>query len=362
MLSWLNQAGKEFKVPREDRTPMYLGGLGALVKFEEGKAYNAAAAAKGQEGQVDPQKEVVEEDNDRTVEDEDFDPSQEERRDAERRTDERGERGEFGRSGEQRRILGNRELSPFPLNRAFLSQPVLSEQFRETIYLKAVNDKMSVRTISAESGVTMERVAAVIRMKQMERDWVQQQKPLAAVYSRIVLGMLPRTEEWPKQQFDRRTNKPKPIKWHEPVNDLPVHPATTQQIFHPVAESRAFTRADAGRAFHPDLLSADERVPHPEMIQIERLARTHPSTPETLEFKRQLAAAEKEAADKYLERKKKREEKVQVYHGQKYDFRFQDVSVDSVGKDGRSRAGVGWRYGMPHEDRKPGQVKIPTSV
>lgn len=174
--------------------------------------------------------------------------------------------------------------------------------------------------------------------------------------------MLPRTEEWPKQKFDRRTQKPSPIKWHEPVNDLPVHPATTQQVFHPVAESRAFTRADAGRAFHPDLLSADERVPHPEMIQIEKFASKFPSTSEINKFKGELAAAEKEAANLFLERKNKREEKVQVYQGQKYDFRFQDVSVDSVGKDGRSRGGVGWRYGMPHEDRKPGQVKIPTSV
>jgi hypothetical protein len=176
--------------------------------------------------------------------------------------------------------------------------------------------------------------------------------------------MLPRTEfrSPDKPRIDRKTGKPiKPLP-HEPINDLPVHPATTQQIFHPVAESRAFTRADAGRAFHPKLLSADERIPHPELIELEKFKATSPSTSELRAFKEDLTKREKEATDKYLERKKKQAEQVQVYQGQKYDFRFQDVSVDSVGKDGRARAGVGWRYGMPHEDRKPGQVKIPTRV
>ena len=46
----------------------------------------------------------------------------------------------------------------------------------------------------------------------------------------------------------------------------------------------------------------------------------------------------------------------------RWDFVFQNVSVDHAGKDGRGAKGVGWRYGFPHEDRKKGQVKIPTKV
>lgn len=174
MLSWLNQTGKEFKIPREDRTPMYLGGLGSLSESDAQKAFNASAAAKGQEGSVDPKVK----DNDSNVEGEaevkaeDFDPSREERKDAEGRGD-KGD-GRFDKPREEKRRIGSKELTPFPLNQAFSSQPVLSEEFREMIYTKAVEDKMSVRSISAESGVTMERVAAVIRMKQMERDWVKQ--------------------------------------------------------------------------------------------------------------------------------------------------------------------------------------------
>lgn len=51
-----------------------------------------------------------------------------------------------------------------------------------------------------------------------------------------------------------------------------------------------------------------------------------------------------------------------VVPGRRWDFRFQDVSAEVVGKDGRGRKAVGIRYGMPHEDRKKGQVKIPTKV
>jgi hypothetical protein len=66
------------------------------------------------------------------------------------------------------------DLRPFPLNKTFHSESVLSEEFREAIYLKVVEDKMTVRSVSAELGVTMERVGAVVRMKQMERDWLRQ--------------------------------------------------------------------------------------------------------------------------------------------------------------------------------------------
>jgi hypothetical protein len=64
-------------------------------------------------------------------------------------------------------------LRPFPLNPTFQSQPVLSEELREMIYLKVVRDQLSVRTVSTLMSVSMERVGAVVRMKQMERDWIQ---------------------------------------------------------------------------------------------------------------------------------------------------------------------------------------------
>lgn len=51
-----------------------------------------------------------------------------------------------------------------------------------------------------------------------------------------------------------------------------------------------------------------------------------------------------------------------VVPGRRWDFKFQDISAEKTGRDGRGRHAVGHRYGMPLEDRKKGQVKIPTSV
>lgn len=48
--------------------------------------------------------------------------------------------------------------------------------------------------------------------------------------------------------------------------------------------------------------------------------------------------------------------------GRRWDFKFQDISAEAVGRHGRSSKGVGHRYGMPHTERKRGEVKIPTSV
>ena len=46
----------------------------------------------------------------------------------------------------------------------------------------------------------------------------------------------------------------------------------------------------------------------------------------------------------------------------RWEWRVRDVSVEAVGKDGRGVEGVGRRYGVPHEDRKKGQVKLPTRI
>lgn len=62
------------------------------------------------------------------------------------------------------------------------------------------------------------------------------------------------------------------------------------------------------------------------------------------------------------EKARKEQESTLVVQGPRFDFKIEDVNVDWVGKDGRSRKGVGYRYGMPHEDRKRGLIKVPTSA
>ena len=69
---------------------------------------------------------------------------------------------------------------------------------------------------------------------------------------------------------------------------------------------------------------------------------------------------EKEEADKLAldrERRERRQREVKKVGTQRWEFRFEDVSAEDAG-----RKGLGARYGVPAQDRKKGQVKIPTRV
>jgi hypothetical protein len=66
------------------------------------------------------------------------------------------------------------DLRPFPLNQFFRSQPVLSEDLREAIYQRVKRDGATVSLASVEFGVSNERVGAVVRLKQMEKEWIAQ--------------------------------------------------------------------------------------------------------------------------------------------------------------------------------------------
>ncbi|MCJ1228608.1 hypothetical protein MMC12_005269 [Toensbergia leucococca] len=247
------------------------------------------------------------------------------------------------------------DLMPFPLNRQFRSQPVLSDALRDEIYERVNTQGKSVRIVSAELGIEMSRVGAVVRLKSVENEWIKKNKHLATTYARAILAMLPKTPFTPNL----------PPTTHESINDLPVHRDTLPQIFHPVAESRHFTRVDAGKVFSRNLLPADDRIPHPELIQLERERMAGVPREERIARQRERMMAELREKDEREQAKKEKEERdvrvVRPPQG-RWDFKFRDISVESVGKDGRDKRGVGARYGFPHEDRKRGQIKIPTRV
>jgi len=247
------------------------------------------------------------------------------------------------------------DLRPFPLNPTFQSQRVPSEELREVIWQRVMKDGKSVKDVSAELQVEMNRIGAVVRLMEIEKEWKRKGKPLARPYAKAVMEMLPRTPFNPEEE---RTQP------HESINDLPVHSATTRQIFHPTSESRHFTRADAAKVFDDNLLPADDRVPHPELAELERdrlsgigdearIAKAQARTEEALK-KKQAAA----------ERRRLRDEKAvkKVYNGGRWEFRFREINVDNAGVTGRGYRGTGWRYGVPHMDRSRGEVKIPTRV
>jgi hypothetical protein len=186
-----------------------------------------------------------------------------------------------------------------------------------------------------------------------------QGKHLAIPYSKAVLDMLPTT---PFVDTTQASNKGKRPITHEPINDLIVHPATRQQLFVPVSESRHFTRVDAGKAFDNNLLPADARIPHPELVQAER------ELAQGLGFEERRRLAEERVATEQAEKKRVEDKKaaalraMKVVPKRRWDFVFENVSVEAAGRDGRSHKGVGWRYGVPHDDRKKGVVKIPQRV
>jgi len=247
-----------------------------------------------------------------------------------------------------------RDLRPFPLNHEFRSQPVLTPEFREKIWMMAVVDQISVRDISWKVGVEMNRVAAVIRLVEIEKEWIRIGKPLARPYAQAVLAMLPKTP-----YVDPSAEKFQP---HEPINDLPIHSATGQQIFHPTSESRVFTRADAAKIFHDTLKPADDRIPHPQLVLMHKDSMQGKSEEEVAEAQAARDEQVAEATRKFNEREAKRMALAKVVSKPRWDFKITPVRVEDAGKDGRGHKGVGWRYGMPLMDRSRAQVKIPTKA
>ncbi|KAK8073897.1 hypothetical protein PG994_004796 [Apiospora phragmitis] len=243
--------------------------------------------------------------------------------------------------------------TPFPLNPQFRSDRVLDEQARELIWEKVMKKGETLKAVSAELGVDLARVAAIVRLKEVEKDWISKGKRLATSYSKAILNMLP-----------LKTFKPgvenRPL---EAINEIHIHTATQKQLFWPTAESRQFTREDAAKAFHAKMLSADKRVPHPELIRMERdLLRDMSPDEARARFISAAEQSERQAAEKQRRKAMDEEQATKKVKTSRFEFRFKEVDSELVGKDGRAPNVVGWKYGMPHYDRKKGLVKIPTSV
>ena len=66
------------------------------------------------------------------------------------------------------------DMMPFPLNRQFKSQPVLSEELKDEIYKRIMLEGQSLQVVSAELEVEMRRVGAVVRLKSVEKQWIEQ--------------------------------------------------------------------------------------------------------------------------------------------------------------------------------------------
>lgn len=297
----------------------------------------------------------------------------------------------YDRNGQLVRSPGSKEgrgdLMPFPLNRDFVSEPILSESLRREIWRRVQVEGKSVRTVSVELGVEMRRVGAVVRLVELELKMRKEKKALALPYAQAIHEMVPTTPY-------NENQAPVP---HEPINDLPVHSLTTPQIFYPTSESRAFTRTDAGRVFSaaprlPDTLDAgqggtpvephldtryetvgkgekeiqvlkpaDARIPHPHLIALAK----DQANPEIdanevkARYSQRLLDDATQRAEKRASRQAQEEKLRTRVESKRWEFIVTDIS-NSHNKKAHRPPGV--RYGVPHEDRKKGQVKIPTKV
>ncbi|KUJ09242.1 uncharacterized protein LY89DRAFT_598310 [Mollisia scopiformis] len=252
-----------------------------------------------------------------------------------------------------------RDLTPFPLDPQFISQPVLSGWFKDQIWKQVILQGLSVREVSASLGVEMSRVAAVVRLVEIEKEWKRINKPLMRQYHQAVMNMLPKTLWNPEETTEENRKK---TKTHESINDLPVHVATGQQIFLPTSESRHFTRKDAARVFDAKLLPADDRVPHPELAVMHKEVLEELSDEERKARAEARDASEEQKRKVALARQAKKEASIKKVDIGRFEYRFSEIKVDDAGKDGRGLKGVGWRYGVPLMDRSRGQHKIPRAV
>lgn len=162
MYAWLNGPGKAFRDPLPGSTN-YLGAYdrrGELIrgKREEKSKYD------------DPELDESE----TTIQARELEQglSQEavKRRAAEREK-KRAERREMEERGGIPRERPS-DMRPYPLNQQFRSQPVLSEALRTKIYELIVDGGMDLKAVSAMYNVDIRRVAAVVRLKSLEKQWV----------------------------------------------------------------------------------------------------------------------------------------------------------------------------------------------
>jgi hypothetical protein len=140
MWAWLNGPGKVFKEPLPGSTN-YLSAydkFGQLVRVKNQRQgqRNARPSRDGAENEVDAEQSQVE-----------------------------------TSSGLPRERAS--DMRPYPLNQDFRSESVLSEDLREELHRQVAVRGIDVSTVSAAYGVDVRRVAAVVRLKTIEKQWMQ---------------------------------------------------------------------------------------------------------------------------------------------------------------------------------------------
>jgi hypothetical protein len=162
MAAWL--AGPGYKFRRQ-----FPGSTNYLSAYD--KLGNLVRRGKGRPTDViDPEEEARSEERAlKEEEDEDLDEAERSARAEGRAADRERRAAALKRTPRERAS----DMRPYPLNSNFRSQPVLSEELREELYRQIVIKKMDLQSVSAAYGVDMRRVAAVVRLKTVEKQWIE---------------------------------------------------------------------------------------------------------------------------------------------------------------------------------------------
>ena len=144
---------------------------------KQGKLLRASRQARDNEAEEEEREEHVipveeEEEVQRKEEGEGLDEAERQYRIEQRAAARERKASADARGGMQRERLS--DLRPFPLNHQFRSQPVLSENLREEIYRQVVVKNVDISTVSAAFSIDKRRVAAVVRLKTIEKQWIDE--------------------------------------------------------------------------------------------------------------------------------------------------------------------------------------------
>ncbi|CAG8785232.1 8780_t:CDS:2 [Cetraspora pellucida] len=72
---------------------------------------------------------------------------------------------------------------PFPMNPQYKPQPPLSDFAKEEIWKRFIETGQSVRELGTFYGVSIKRVEAILRLKKLEKDMIQQGVPIQKNFS-----------------------------------------------------------------------------------------------------------------------------------------------------------------------------------
>ncbi|KAK9365955.1 eukaryotic mitochondrial regulator protein-domain-containing protein [Lipomyces kononenkoae] len=209
---------------------------------------------------------------------------------------------------------------PFPLNPFTKTSFLLSEELREAILQSCQNPKMSLWQISSLFGIRKERIAATVKLAEIEKSWEDKGKitPDLARYAHRMYMMMPITNGRLSQATlaDRLGV--------EPMEEI-IPPPTTQrnniQIMH---ETTDFSPNDAAKILHAPEAS--------ELMDRELQS----DIPESISFR--------DIEDKDLVKK------IKQWKGRYTDVVFKG---DNIWAAVPARTGtVGYRYGASRDHRK----------